>query len=114
MKGNQITTHTDRLWHMERCRKQDRDWKQEHGGNLPFEQHYENVGDIASTNSWMYHDPQKGHYVFYANTPDWIVDIAVRQFWISERGELMLCTTCNNAEGSCCICCPETYAGGTV
>ena len=55
MKGDLITTHTDRLRHMEKCRKWDRAWKQEHGGNLPPEQHYENVGDIASTNNWMYH-----------------------------------------------------------
>ena len=114
MKGDLITTHTDRLRHMKKCRKWDRAWKQEHGGNLPSEQHYENVGDIASTNNWMYHH-FKGYCVFYANTPDWIVGIAIRRCWISERGELMLCTNCNNIdEGGCPICCPEAYAGGAV
>lgn len=113
MKGDLITTHTDRLRHMEKCRKWDRAWKQEHGGNLPSEQHYENVGDIASTNNWMYHQ-FKGYCVFYANTPDWIVGIAIRRCWISERGELTLCTNCNNIEGGCPICCPEAYAGGAV
>ncbi len=113
MKGDLITTHTDRLRHMEKCRKWDRAWKQEHGGNLPSEQHYENVGDIASTNNWMYHH-FKGYCVFYANTPDWILGIAIGRCWISERGELTLCTNCNNIEGGCPICCPEAYAGGAV
>ena len=113
MKGDLITTHTDRLRHMEKCRKWDRAWKQEHGGNLPSEQHYENVGDIASTNNWMYHH-FKGYCVFYANTPNWILGIAIGRCWISERGELTLCTNCNNIEGGCPICCPEAYAGGAV
>ena len=113
MKGDLITTHTDRLRHMEKCRTWDRAWNQEHGGNLPSEQHYENVGDIASTNNWMYHH-FKGYCVFYANTPDWILGIAIGRCWISERGELTLCTNCNNIEGGCPICCPEAYAGGAV
>jgi hypothetical protein len=114
MKGNLITTHTDRLRHMEQCRKWDISWQREHGGILPSEQHYENVGDIATFNSWIYHDPEIGFHRLYANTPDWIVDIAARRYWVSDRGELTLCANCNNSEGGCPVCCPEAYAGDAV
>ena len=114
MNGDLITTPADRLRHMEKVRKWDIEWKREHGGNLPREEiHSENIGDIASVNNWMYHHP-KGYSVFYANTPDWIVDIAVRRCWISERGELTLCANCNNRESGCPVCCPEAYAGDVV
>lgn len=112
MNDKLITTHTDRLRHMEKVRKWDIAWQRECGGHLPSEKHYEDVGDIATVNNWMYHD--KGYRVFYANTPDWIVDIAVRRCWSSERGELIRCAHCNDTEDICPICCPEGYAGDAV
>lgn len=112
MKGDLITTHTDRLWHMRECQKKDLAWWQDR--SLAFRAPLsDNIGDIATVNDWMYHHP-KGHCVFYDNTPDWIVGIAVCRGWISERGELTLCVNCNNVEGGCEICCPEAYAGGAV
>jgi len=68
-------------------KKWDTEWQAEHGGNIPSERHYENVGDIATTNDWYYNDNRIGHQRFYADTPDWIVKIAVRRCWISERGD---------------------------
>ena len=47
-----ITTREDRLAHIAQCRKWDAEWQAQHGGNIPSERHYENVGDIASTNDW--------------------------------------------------------------
>jgi len=82
-----ITTREDRLDHIEQCRKWDMEWQAEQGGNIPSERHYENVGDIASTNDWYYHDTGLGHLLFYADSPDWNVDGAVKRCWISERGE---------------------------
>lgn len=114
MNGNLITTHTDRLWHMQKCRKQDRDHQARHGDHIPSERHYETVGDIAAVNDWRYHASAIGHECFYINTPDWIVDIAIRQKWICTRGELALCTNCDNIEGGCPVCCPEAYAGDVV
>jgi hypothetical protein len=114
MEGNRITTHTDRLWHMEKCRNWDIEWMQEHGGSLPSEQHYENVGDIATVQDWCYQDPTTRFLSFYANTPDWITGIAARRCWSDMRGELMLCVHCNNQEYGCAVCCPEAFAGGAV
>ena len=82
-----ITTREDRLAHIEQCRKWDMEWQAEHGGSITSECHYEIVGDIASTNDWYYHDTVLGHLRFYADTPGWIVDVAVKRCWISERGE---------------------------
>ncbi len=82
-----IATPEDRIAHIEQCKKWDTEWQAEHGGNIPSERHYENVGDIATTNDWYYNDNRIGHQRFYADTPDWIVKIAVRRCWISERGD---------------------------
>jgi hypothetical protein len=110
-----IKKPADRAVHIQACKRQDQEWNQEHGGKLPPEQHYENVGDIAATNNWLYHDPGIGYHRFYANTPDWIVEIAVRKGWISDRGELRLCENCWNEDGThCFVCCPEAYSGGAV
>lgn len=69
-----IRTSEDRIAHIEQCKAWDAEWRAEHGGNIPPDRHYENVGDI-------------GHERLYVNTPDWIVEIAVRRCWISECGE---------------------------
>ena len=84
-----ITLPEDRIAHIEQCRKWDAEWQADHGGDIPSKHHYENVGDITSTNDWYYHENNVGHLRFYADTPDWIVEIAVDHCWISERGEKM-------------------------
>ena len=82
-----IRTPEDRTAHVEQCKAWDTEWRAEHGGNIPSDLHYETVGDIATTNDWYYHDSNIGYLRFYANTPDWIVEIAINRCWISDRGE---------------------------
>lgn len=82
-----IMTPDDRTAHIEQCKTGDAEWRAEHGGNIPSDRHYENVGDIATINDWYYHDENVGYVRLYTNTPVWIVEIAINRCWISERGE---------------------------
>ena len=80
---NQILTHEDRAAHVKVCQARDK----EQGMILPVE-YYARLGDQASVNAWYYHDPASGHNRLYANTPDWIVELARKMRWISDKGVL--------------------------
>lgn len=82
-----IRTPEDRIAHIEQCKAWDAEWRAEHGGDIPPDRHYENVGNIATVNDWYYHDENIGYERLFVNTPDWIVEIAINRCWISERGE---------------------------
>ena len=79
-----IETRADRLEHIRQCRESDRKscW-----GEVKNLMHYANLGDIASVNCWRRHNPQTGFEEFYANTPDWIVEIARERKWIATIGQ---------------------------
>lgn len=49
-------------------------------------QHYlESVGDNASVNTWRVHDPETGFEAFKSDTPDWVIEIASQQKWITRK-----------------------------
>ena len=78
-----IEIREDRLEHIRECREADRKscW-----GEVKNLMHYANLGDIASVNCWRRHNPETGFEEFYANTPDWIVEIAREHKWITTVG----------------------------
>jgi len=78
-----IETRTDRLEHIRQCRESDR---KSRWGEVKNPRHYPDLGDIASINCWRRHNPQTGFEEFYANTPEWIVEIARERKWITTIG----------------------------
>ena len=77
-----ILTYEDRAAHVNAC--QLRDQEQSIFLNADY---YSRMGDQASVNNWYYYDPQSGHNRLYANTPDWIVELACKMRWIYEKGK---------------------------
>jgi hypothetical protein len=82
-----ISTPEDRQRHIDACKERDAESK---WGLVPTPGYYEKLGDHASVNSWYYHDSSIGFNRLYANTPEWIVDLARKMRWISDRGEQAL------------------------
>ena len=78
-----IETREDRIEHIRQCRDTDR---KSRWGEVKNPRHYANLGDIASVNCWRRHNPRTGFEEFYANTPDWIVEIAREHRWITTVG----------------------------
>ena len=48
-----------------------------------------NIGDIASVNSWRAHDPEIGFLRIFPDTPSWVLEIAEKRGWVTGR-ELVL------------------------
>jgi hypothetical protein len=42
-------------------------------------------------NTWLYHDLQTGFEKLYADTPAWVMEIAEKNGWVAERGDVPLC-----------------------
>jgi hypothetical protein len=82
-----IETREDRLEHINQCRAADR---KSRWGEVKNPQHYANLGDIAAVNCWRRHNSITGFEEFYANTPEWIVEIAREHRWITTVGKEML------------------------
>lgn len=78
-----IETREDRLEHINECRAADRKSRR---GEVKNPKHYENLGDIAAVNCWRCHNSETGFEEFYANTPEWIVEIAREHRWITTVG----------------------------
>jgi hypothetical protein len=78
-----ICTPVDRAAHIEACKTRD---IQSCWGLVTTEGYYERLGDQASVNCWYYHDSTIGFHRLYANTPDWIVALARKMCWISNKG----------------------------
>ena len=78
-----INTPEDRAAHIEACQARD---AQSIFGLVAVEGYYERLGDQASVNCWYYHDSTIGFHRLYANTPDWIVALARKMRWISDKG----------------------------
>lgn len=43
------------------------------------------IGDIASVNSWQAHDPEIGFLRFFPDTPSWVLEIAEKRGWVTGR-----------------------------
>ena len=78
-----IETREERIKHIGECRESDR---KSRWGEVKNPRHYADLGDIASVNCWRRHNPETGFEEFYANTPDWIVEIARERKWITTIG----------------------------
>jgi len=79
-----IYTPEDRAAHIKVCKARD---ARSIFGLVPVEGYYERLGDQASVNFWYYHDSTTGFHRLYANSPDWIVALARKMRWISDKGE---------------------------
>lgn len=79
-----INTPEDRTAHIGACQARD---VQSIFGLVAIDGYYERLGDQASVNCWYYHDSTIGFHRLYANTPDWIVALARKMSWISDKGE---------------------------
>ena len=82
-----IETPEDRLSHIEVCKTRDIESR---WGLVKDPGYYEKLGDMASVNTWYYHEPSVGFCRLYADTPEWIVELAEKMCWISDRGERVL------------------------
>lgn len=51
------------------------------------EGHAEQVGDMASVNANMFHNPNTGFQEFFADTPEWIIEIARKNKWVTTKSE---------------------------
>ena len=80
-----ITTPEHRQQHIAKCRQRDAANHAKHGGcnGVGSDDHYEKIGDIATHNTNIYHNSVTGHHSFYADTPLWIVAMAVQNQWAS-------------------------------
>ena len=83
-----IYTPADRTTHIETCKAND---LQSPLGMVPNDNYYETLGNQASVNSWYYHDDPCGFNRLYANTPNWIVELAHNMGWIYDKGERTRC-----------------------
>ena len=80
---NVICTPEDRVAHIKACKARD---AQSIFGLVIAQGYYERLGNQASVNCWYYHDSTIGLHRLYANTPDWIVKLARKMRWISDKG----------------------------
>jgi hypothetical protein len=78
---NIIKTPEDRLAHMLYCQA-----RHIADGYLSMsEKALNNIGDIASVNSWRAHDPESGFLRFFPDTPAWVLEIAEKHHWITKQ-----------------------------
>gem|GEM_PF-3613085 len=77
---NFIRTNEDRLAHMLDCQARHC----ADGYSSMSEKALNNIGDIASVNSWQAHDPETGFLRFFPDTPAWVLEIAEKRHWVTK------------------------------
>jgi len=78
---NVIKTPADRLAHTLYCQA-----RHIADGYPPMpEETLNDIGDIASVNSWRAHDPVMGFLRFFPDTPSWVLKIAEKRRWITRQ-----------------------------
>lgn len=78
---NVIKTPEDRLAHTLSCQARH---IADGYPSMP-EETLNNIGDIASVNSWRAHDPEIGFLRFFSDTPWWVLEIAEKRGWVTWR-----------------------------
>lgn len=78
---NVIKTPEDRLAHTLYCRARH---IADGCPSIPGET-LNDIGDIASVNSWQAHDPVIGFLRFFPDTPSWVLKIAEKRRWITRQ-----------------------------
>jgi hypothetical protein len=78
---NIIKTPEDRLAHMQYCQARH----SADGCPSMSEKALNDIGDIASVNSWQAHDLETGFLRFFPDTPMWVLEIAEKHHWVTKQ-----------------------------
>jgi hypothetical protein len=78
---NVIRTTEDRLAHMLDCQAR----YSAEGYPTISKEALNDIGDIASVNSWQAHDPESGFLRFFPDTPLWVLEIAEKRHWVTKQ-----------------------------
>lgn len=68
-------------------------WKEHRDRHFPVssgwsQEDRDKAADLAAANSNYMHNPATGHHEFAVDTPAWIVGVAQRRNWISNKGRM--------------------------